>query len=49
VKRLHELYRSDAETTCELHDVDEADVSLPAFDTANIIAVQVGQFSQLLL
>jgi hypothetical protein len=34
---------------CQLDDVDQAYVSLSAFDSANIIAVQVGQFCQLFL
>lgn len=33
----------------ELHDVDETDIALPTLDPADVIAVHVGQFSQLLL
>jgi hypothetical protein len=33
----------------QLHNVDETDVSLSALYAAHIVAVQVGQFSQLLL
>lgn len=49
MKRFHELHRSNAQTVRELHDINKANVSLPAFDTAHIIAMKISQFSQLLL
>ena len=33
----------------QLHDIHEADIALSALDTAHVIAVQIGQFCQLLL
>lgn len=49
MKRLHEHHRSDAETVCELHNIDKTNVSLPALDATHIVAVQTSKFSQLLL
>lgn len=44
-----EFDRSDVQAVRQLHDVNQADVSLPTFDPAHIVAVQVGQFRELLL
>jgi len=44
-----QLSGSHIEPVRELHDVDETDIALPTLDSADVIAVHVGQFSQLLL
>lgn len=39
VDRFDKFSGSDVESVGQLHDVNQADVSLPALDTADIIAV----------
>jgi hypothetical protein len=41
--------RLDLEGVRERHDVEQGDVSLPALDTADVIAMEVRQFGERLL
>ena len=45
----HELCRGDFKCAGNANDIDQADVSLTAFDAANIGPVQAGPFGQSLL
>jgi len=47
--RVNQFCRFHSKGVSEFDDIDEADISLTAFDSAHIIPMQIGQLSQLLL
>ena len=47
--RVNQLGRFHSKGVSEFYDIDEAYISLAAFDSAHIIPMQIGQLSQLLL
>ncbi len=47
--RFDKFGGSDVQATRQLDDVEQADVSFAAFHSADIVAVQIGLFRQLLL
>ncbi len=44
-----QLGRLDPKSMCECDDIQERDIALSSFDAANVIAVKVREFRQLLL
>jgi hypothetical protein len=47
--RFHQLARFHIQRACQLHDIEQPDVSFTALHTANAIPVQLRQLSQLFL
>ena len=47
--RLHQIRRFHAQSVRQFDDVEQADVAFAALDSADVVAMQVGQLRQALL